>query len=118
MFGRPSERDDARAASWAAWFRRQNVYALASVPLGVFSLTHAGTLLVDGAAGVVLGFVALWQLDRVRAGLPGYDGTRVEGRGLAWAGILVGGASLALAAYVYLFLPAAVGAPAAGRGAG
>ena len=120
MFGRPSERDDARAAGWAAWFQRQNVYALASVPLSVFSLTHAGTLFVDEIAGIVLGAVALWQLDRVRAGLPGYEGTRVEGRGLAWAGILIGGVSLALAIFIYFVLPARTGAPGAlgGPGAG
>src|SRR5688572_2075821 len=90
LFGRPSERDEARAANWAAWFQRQNPYALASLPLSVFSLTHAGTLFVDEIAGILLGVVALRQLARVRDGLPGDDGARVEGRGLAWAGIVVG----------------------------
>ena len=106
LFGRPTERDDARAASWAAWFQRQNAYALASLPLSVFSLAHAGTLFVDEIAGIVLGAVALRQLARVRAGLPGDDGARTEGRGLGWGGILVGAASLAMAIVIYFVLPA------------
>ena len=105
LLGRPSERDDARAASWAAWFQRQNAYALASLPLSVFSLTHAGTLFVDEIAGIVLGALALRQLASVRAGLPGHEGIRIAGRGLAWAGIVVGLASLALAVVVYFVLP-------------
>src|SRR5688500_6552252 len=96
LFGRPSQRDEDRAADWAAWFRRQNPFALASLPLSVFSLTHAGTLFVDEIVGIVFGVVALRQLNRVRDGLPGDDGARVEGRGLAWAGILVGAVSLLL----------------------
>ena len=106
LLGRPSERDDARAASWAAWFQQQNVYALASLPLSVFSLTHAGTLFVDEIAGIILGAVALRQLARVRDGLPGDNGIRIEGRGLAWAGIVVGSLSLAMAIVVYFVLPA------------
>jgi hypothetical protein len=105
LLGRPSERDDARAASWAAWFQRQNAFALASLPLSVFSLTHAGTLFLDEIAGIILGALALRQLARVREGLSGDDGTRTEGRGLAWAGIVVGLASLALAAVIYFVLP-------------
>ena len=107
LLGRPSERDDARAASWAAWFRRQNPYALASLPLSVFSLTHGGTLFADEIAGILLGAVALRQLARARSGLPGDDGARPEGRGIAWAGIVVGLASLALAFVIYFVLPAA-----------
>ena len=105
LFGRPSERDDARAANWAAWFQRQNGYALASLPLSVFSLTHAGTLFVDEIAGIALGALALRQLNRIRDGLPGDDGARIEGRGLAWAGIGVGAVSLLLAILIYFVLP-------------
>jgi hypothetical protein len=63
-------------------------------------------LFVDEIAGIVLGAVALRQLARVRAGLPGDGGTRVEGRGLAWGGIVVGAASLAVAIVIYFVLPA------------
>jgi len=99
LFGRPSERDEARAASWAAWFQRQNPFALSSLPLSVFSLTHAGTLFVDEVAGIVLGVVALVQLAR------GDDGGRSEGRWLAWCGIVVGLVSLGLALVIYFVLP-------------
>ena len=108
LFGRPSERDEARAASWAAWFQRQNPLALSSLPLSVFSLTHAGTLFVDEIAGIVLGVVALRQLARARDGLGPADGApaKVQGHLLAWGGILVGLASLAMALVIYFVLPA------------
>jgi hypothetical protein len=102
LFGRPSERDEARAAGWAAWFQRQNPFALSSLPLSVFSLTHAGTLFVDEIAGVALGVVALLQL--ARAG--GRAEARSEGHWLAWGGIVVGLLSLGLAIVVYFVLPA------------
>jgi len=66
LFGRPSERDEARAAGWAAWFQRQNPFALSSLPLSVFSLTHAGTLFLDEIVGIALGVVSLKQLARLR----------------------------------------------------
>jgi len=108
LFGRPSERDEARAAGWAAWFQRQNPFALSSLPLSVFSLTHAGTLFVDEIAGIVLGVVALKQLARLRR--EGGEGgglteTRAEGRWLAWGGIVVGVVSFALALVIYFVLP-------------
>ena len=114
IFGRPSERDEARAADWAAWFRRQNALALSSLPLSVFSLTHAGTLFVDEIAGIVLGVAALVQLARARArdGNRGsadsndLDDRKTEGHWLAWGGIVVGCVSLALAVVVYFVLPA------------
>ena len=111
LFGRPSERDEARAASWAAWFQRQNPLALSSLPLSVFSLTHAGTLFIDEIAGIVLGVVALAQLARVRdRGDAGGDDpdappAKTEGHWLAWGGIVVGLASLALAIVIYFVLP-------------
>ena len=107
LFGRESERDEARAADWAAWFRRQNPFALSSLPLSVFSLTHAGTLFVDEIAGIVLGVVALVQLGRARGAR--HSNTeqppKMEGHALAWAGILIGFASLALAIVIYFVLP-------------
>ena len=107
IFGRPSERDEARAASWAAWFRRQNPFALASLPLSVFSLTHAGTLFVDEIAGVVLGVVALLQLSsaRGRRADPDEPPAKTEGQWLAWGGIVVGLVSLGLALVIYFVLP-------------
>jgi hypothetical protein len=112
LFGRPSERDEARAAGWAAWFRRQNPFALSSLPLSVFSLTHAGTLFLDELAGIALGIVALKQLARLRdAG--GQGGTpddtaeaRTDGHWLAWGGIVVGVLSFILAIVIYFVLPA------------
>ena len=106
LFGRPSERDEARAAGWAAWFQRQNPFTLSSLPLSVFSLTHAGTLFVDEIGGIVLGAIALKQLARVRRGEGESTETRTEGHWLAWGGILVGVLSLALAVVVYFVLPA------------
>ena len=108
LFGRPSERDEARAAGWAAWFQRQHPLALSSLPLSVFSLTHAGTLFVDEIAGIVLGVVALVQLARSRDAAPTSTGAppRVEGHWLAWGGIVVGVASLLLAVVIYFVLPA------------
>ena len=104
LFGRPSERDEVRAANWAAWFRRQNPFALASLPLSVFSLTHAGTLFVDELAGVVLGVVGLMQLARARDRTSDPD-AKTDGHWLAWGGIVVGLVSLALALVIYFVLP-------------
>ena len=110
LFGRPSERDEARAAGWAAWFQRQNPFALSSLPLSVFSLTHAGTLFVDEVAGIVLGVIALKQLSRLRRSRGEGDGAeredpRTEGVWLAWGGIVVGAVSFALALVIYFVLP-------------
>ena len=105
LFGRPSERDEARAAGWAAWFQRQNPFALSSLPLSVFSLTHAGTLFVDEIAGIVLGVVALRQLARLRRDGSELAEPSAEGRWLAWGGIVVGAVSFALALVIYFVLP-------------
>src|SRR5438045_2967132 len=64
--GRPSPKADAREAAYRNWFRRQHPFALVSLLLGAFSLTHFGTLFVDEAAGIVLGVVTLRQLARAR----------------------------------------------------
>jgi hypothetical protein len=74
---------------WRDWLRRQHPLAIASFVLGAFSLTHLGTLLLDGAAGVVLGTAALFHLNR--------QGNSV-GRSLAWWGIAVSAVSLIIAA--------------------
>ena len=106
LFGRPSERDEARADNWTTWFQRQHPFALASLPLSVFSLTHAGTLWVDEIAGIVLGVLALRHLARPPAP-PDRDAPppKTEGHLLAWGGIVIGTASLALAILIYFVLP-------------
>jgi hypothetical protein len=103
ILGRPSRTDDARAAAWRDWLLRQHPLAIAAFVLGAISLTHAGTLIVDGLAGVLLGIVALVQLARPR------PGSKDRGRALAWGGVALGALSIAIAAYLYS-LPAASGA--------
>jgi hypothetical protein len=96
LFGRESERDEARAASYAAWFARQHPLALPSILLSAFSLTHLGTLWVDEIAGITLGVLALMGLRR---------GPRTEGQWMAWTGIAVGLLSATLAFVIYFILP-------------
>ncbi len=108
LFGRPSEADNARELAYRAWYQRQNPLALAALIFSVFSLTHFGTLWVDGIAGIVMGAVALRQIGRAHNKF-GDDPpwfARPGGRGLAWAGIAVGCLSLALAFVVYFGFPA------------
>ena len=106
LFGRPSERDEARAANWTTWFQRQHPFALASLPLSVFSLTHAGTLWVDEIGGILLGVIALRQLARPSAPHdPNAAHPKTEGHWLAWGGIVIGMVSLALAILIYFVLP-------------
>ena len=110
-FGRPSEKDNARELAYRNWFERQHPLALASLLLSVFSLTHLGTLFVDSIAGVVLGIITLAQTARARStrhatGDAAAPPQRVEGRRLAWAGIVVGILSLVIGIVIYS-LPAA-----------
>ena len=109
LLGRPSAKGDAREAAYRQWFARQHPFALVSLLLSAFSLTHFGTLFVDEAAGIVLGVVTLRQLARARrAAAAGRDANRprprTEGDWLAWAGIAVGLVSLACAFVVYFVL--------------
>ena len=103
IFGRPSERDEARELTWRLWLQRQNPLAITSVVLSVFSLTHLGTLWVDTLAGITLGVIALRQIASARAGRPVSPDwrSRTEGDRLAWAGIVVGAMTSALAFYLY-----------------
>ena len=108
FLGRPSERDETRAANYAAWFARQHPLALPSLLLSAFSLTHLGTLWVDEILGIALGVVALVQIGRARASAPGHEADalpRTEGRWLAWGGVVVGVLSLVLAVLIYFVLP-------------
>ena len=126
LFGRPNERDDQKARDWRDWLRRRNPLAIASFVLGCLSLTHAGLLLVDAVASIVLGAIALHQLRRaapptgfevVVAATPGEPARpepvapmetdapvepKTQGHGLAWAGITLGAISLAAALVIYL----------------
>jgi uncharacterized protein YqgC (DUF456 family) len=94
LFGRETEQDRARAESWARWANRQNVAAIVSLVLGIFSLIEFGALVVPGIAGIVVGVIALRQLSRA-------TDARTDGRGLAWAGIITSVISLACAAVLY-----------------
>lgn len=114
LFGRPTERDDARAAGYRDWFHRQNPLAFVSLLFSVFSLTHFGTLIVDEGVGIALGAIALKQIARARerqrdqvsdsAAAQGAMSSRTEGQRLAWAGIGVGIISLLCAVTVYFFI--------------
>jgi hypothetical protein len=96
LFGRPTPEDDARADAWRDWLRRRDPLAVASFVLGVFSLTHFGTLWVDGLAAVVLGVVALVRLSA------GPEAEKPHGHLLAIGGIAAAVLSLVLAAvFVY-----------------
>jgi hypothetical protein len=98
ILGRPSRADDERAAAWRDWLLRQEPLAIAAFVLGAVSMLHAGTLLVDGIAGVLLGAAALVRLS-TRGGEPA--AAKDKGYALAWGGILLGALSLGIAAYLY-----------------
>jgi hypothetical protein len=93
LFGRPSQRDEAKAAAYRDWLLRRDPLAIASAVVGIFSLTHFGTFLIDAIAAIVLGLVALRRIaDPNRISPP-------DGRGLAWAGILTAIVSLIIAVH-------------------
>jgi hypothetical protein len=93
LFGRPSQRDEAKAAAYRGWLLRRDPLAIASVVVGIFSLTHFGTFLIDAIAAIVLGVVALRRLaDPNHVGPP-------DGPGLAWTGILTAAMSLLIAVH-------------------
>ncbi len=96
LFGRPTAREEAKAAAYREWLLRRNPCAIASTVLGTFSLTHFGTLWIDGLAAIVLGVIALRQLARP------LDGRIADkGRGLAWLGIITAAASMCIAIVLY-----------------
>jgi hypothetical protein len=103
LFGRPTERDEAKAAAYREWLLRRHPFAIAATVLGVFSLTHFGTLVVDGVVAIVLGVLALRKLDRAHGSLTADDtdvARPTEGRGLAWLGISTAALSLLLAIFL------------------
>ena len=103
LFGRPSEKDDAREAAYRQWFARQHPLALASLLLSLFSLTHFGTLMVDEAVGIAFGVVALVQINASAADGGASQPPR-EGKWLARGGIAVGLISFACAMVIYFVL--------------
>ena len=106
LFGRETERDQARAANYAAWFSRQHPLALPSILLSAFSLTHMGVLLVDEIVGIALGWIVLVQINRARQSPPRADNSaKTEGWWLALGGIVIGVASLVLALVIYSIRP-------------
>lgn len=94
LFGRPTPEDEAKAQAYGVWLRQRNPFALASFVLGVFSLSHLGSLLVDAIAAIILGTMSLGQLRLGKSIQP-------FGRRLAWIGVICGTLSLLLAGYLY-----------------
>jgi hypothetical protein len=97
LFGRSTPQDEAKAQAYGAWLSRRNPLAIVSLVLGVFSLTHLGTLILDSLAGLVLGAIALKQL----ATPSPTQSTQPFGHRLAWTGIATSVASLVVAAILY-----------------
>src|SRR5437660_12865095 len=92
LFGRETAQDRQREHAWREWFHRQHPFALASLVVSVFSLTHFGTLFVDEIAGIVLGVLAIGASRR---------GSDARSARVAYAGIAVGIISLTCAFIVY-----------------
>ena len=96
LFGRETAQDQRREQAWREWFTRQHPFALASLVLCVFSLTHFGTLFVDEIAGIVLGVLAIRAARR---------GNRRAAK-IAYASIAIGLVSLSIAIFLYTRRPA------------
>ena len=94
LLGRPSAKDDERAAAWGDWIRTRNPLAIASLVLGIFSFIEFGALLIFGIASIALGIIALRQL-RDASHEPA---TPRLGHRLAWTGMSLAAVSLVIAA--------------------
>src|SRR5215207_4587659 len=90
--GRETVQERQRGDAWREWFLRQHPFALASLVLSVFSLTHFGTLWVDEIAGIVLGVLAIRAVRR---------GASNKSVMLAYVGIVIGILSLICAIVIY-----------------
>jgi hypothetical protein len=96
LFGRPTAQDDQRAVAWRDWMQQRNPLAIASLTVGIFSLIEAGVIPIFSIGAVILGIVAIAQLNRRKD-------SRTLGRRLAIAGIVLGGVSIAISIYIYTY---------------
>ena len=96
LFGRPTAEDDQRAAAWRDWMQQRNPFAIASLAVGIFSLIEAGVIPIFSVGAVVLGCIAISQLNRA-------SDSRPLGRRLALAGISLGVISIAISVYIYTY---------------
>jgi hypothetical protein len=94
LFGKPTPEEEARAQAYGTWIRQRNLLALIAVVLGVFSLTHFGAVFVDSLAAIVLGVMALRQLNSGQSPEP-------FGHRLAWLAIATGMLSLCIGGFLY-----------------
>lgn len=97
LFGRPTAKDNERAALWGEWIRSRNPLSIASLVLGIFSLIEFGALLIFGIAGIVLGVMALKQLRNRGA----EDVSPAFGHRLAVTGIVLSAVSLVIAILLF-----------------
>ncbi|HMB95581.1 MAG TPA: DUF4190 domain-containing protein [Tepidisphaeraceae bacterium] len=95
LFGRETEQSRQRAQEYARWVQERNPFAIVSLLLGVFSLIEFGALIIFGVASIVLGIIAMRQLNRENPPQP-------RGHRLAWGGIILSIVSLICAAILYL----------------
>jgi hypothetical protein len=99
LFGRPTPRDEVRAAAYRDWLSARDPFAIASLVLGVFSLIEFGAIFVFGIAGAVLGAIALRRLKTNK------DPSRPRGHWLAYGGIATSVLSLLIAVlFVYRWI--------------
>jgi hypothetical protein len=92
LFGRETARDEEKVEAYRLWFTRQHPLALASAALGIFSLTHFGTLFLDELAGIALGVIAIRAVRR---------GESSRSAKLAYVGLVIGAVSLICAIVIY-----------------
>jgi Domain of unknown function (DUF4190) len=95
LFGRETEQKQQRAQEYARWVQERNPFAIVSLLLGIFSLIEFGALLIFGIVSIVLGIIALKQLNDENPQQP-------RGHRLAWSGIILSAISLIFAAILYL----------------
>jgi hypothetical protein len=108
LFGRTTTQDQRRAEAYRDWIQKRHPLAIASCVLGLFSFVEFGALLIFGIAGIVLGIMALVQLQRAsgQTSQPKEDAvpsTEMRGHRLAWTGIALSALSLMAAAALYFF---------------
>lgn len=98
LFGRESEADRQRAERVRQWVHARTPYALVGLACGLLAVVDSFTLVIGLAAGlaaIVLGIVALKQIERQPALL---------GRRLALAAIVLGAAGIVLSLVMWLII--------------